>query len=128
MKLEKEVPMIARIAKAHGRLILTAVCVMLTNALHAQEWKAYAGDTSGSHYSKLTEITPANVAKLQVAWSFHTGDVSDGSELPAYSSFETTPLVVNGKMFITTVFSRLIALDPETGKQLGPSIPRSTGT
>ena len=93
-------------------------------ALHAQEWTAYAGDGSGSHYSKLAEITTANVMKLQVAWSFHTGDVSDGSELPAHSSFETTPLVVGGKMYITTPFSRLIALDPETGKQLWAFDPK----
>jgi len=96
--------------------LLIAGFMILSNHLQAQEWTAYAGDTSGSHYSKLAEITPTNVSKLQIAWSYHTGDVSDGTDLPAHSSFETTPLVVNGRMFVTTPFSRLIALDPETGK------------
>ena len=129
MKPRKEVRMTNQIAKPcslqirWGRLLLVAGMI-LTDSLHAQEWTAYAGDTSGSHYSKLTEITPANVDKLQVAWTFHTGDVSDGTDLPAHSSFETTPLVVNGKMFITTPFSRLIALDPETGKQLWAFDPK----
>ncbi len=99
---------------------LLAVC----GNLPAQEWTAYAGDSGGTHSSRLSEITKANVNKLQVAWTFHTGDLSDGTELPARSSFETTPLVVNGKMFITTPFSRVIALDPETGKQLWAFDPK----
>jgi quinoprotein glucose dehydrogenase len=101
-----------------------ALILISCSAMYAQEWTAYAGDGSGSHYSRLAEITTTNVNKLQVAWSFHTGDVSDGTELPAHSSFETTPLVVSGKMFITTPFSRLIALDPETGKQLWAFDPK----
>jgi len=36
-------------------------------------WAAYLGDTGGTHYSTLTQITPANVAKLQPAWTFHAG-------------------------------------------------------
>jgi glucose dehydrogenase len=127
----KEVSMTNEILKSHSmRLLqhspslLIAGFMILSNHLQAQEWTAYAGDTSGSHYSKLAEITPANVSKLQIAWSYHTGDVSDGTDLPAHSSFETTPLVVNGRMFITTPFSRLIALDPETGKELWTFDPK----
>jgi quinoprotein glucose dehydrogenase len=60
-----------------------------------------------------------DVAKtdLKVAWTFHTGDISDGSDGRKRSGFETTPIFVDGTLFLTTAFNRVIALDPETGKQ-----------
>ena len=58
------------------------------------------------------------MAKLRVAWTYHTGDLSDGSRWPQRSAFEATPLVVEGVMYVTTPFSRLIALNPETGAPL----------
>src|SRR5216110_2114077 len=85
--------------------------------LPAQEWPAYAGDSGGSKYSRLKQINRENVVRLKVAWTFQTGDVSDGSEFLPRSAFEATPLVVDGVMYVTTPFSRLIALEAETGKQ-----------
>jgi glucose dehydrogenase len=122
--MTKQIATIRQAALPGMPLFLAAALFPVPSRMFAQEWTAYAGDTTGSHYSRLTEITPANVGKLQVAWSYHTGDVSDGTTLPAHSSFETTPLVVNGKMFITTPFSRLIALDPDTGKELWAFDPK----
>src|SRR2546428_13835622 len=66
-------------------------------------------------YSPLAEINRENVSRLKVAWVFHTGDVSDGSHDRRRSGFETTPIVVDGTMYLTTPFNRVIALDPETG-------------
>jgi quinoprotein glucose dehydrogenase len=57
------------------------------------------------------------VSKLKVAWIFHTGDVSDGSGGRKRSGFEATPILVDGTLYFTTPFNRVIALDPETGKQ-----------
>ena len=79
------------------------------------EWPYYGGDEGGSRYSRLTQITKANVAALKIAWEFHTGDVSDGSTGRRKSAFETTPIVVDGTMYLTTPFNRVIALEPETG-------------
>ena len=62
--------------------------------------------------------------RLKVAWIYHTGDVSDGKTCPQRSAFETTPLVVDGVMYLTTPFSRLIALDPETGKEIWAFDPK----
>jgi quinoprotein glucose dehydrogenase len=79
------------------------------------EWPYYGGDQGGSRYSQLTQINKANVATLKVAWEYHTGDVSDGSKGQRRSAFETTPIVVDGTMYLTTPFNRVIALEPETG-------------
>jgi quinoprotein glucose dehydrogenase len=54
---------------------------------------------------------------LKVAWVFHTGDISDGRGTRQRSGSETTPILVDGALFLTTPFNRVIALDPETGKQ-----------
>jgi membrane-bound PQQ-dependent dehydrogenase (glucose/quinate/shikimate family) len=83
----------------------------------ADDWPSYGHDPGGMRFSPLTEITRANVAQLKVAWTFHTGDISDGSDDRQRSGFETTPLVVDGTLYLTTPFNRVIALDPETGKQ-----------
>lgn len=81
------------------------------------EWPSYGNDPGGMRYSPLTGINRENVAKLKVAWVFHTGEVSDGSGKRARSGFETTPILVDGTLYLTTPFNRIIALDPMTGKQ-----------
>lgn len=43
------------------------------------EWPVYGGDAGGSRYSPLAQIDKGNIARLAVAWEYHTGDVSDGS-------------------------------------------------
>jgi membrane-bound PQQ-dependent dehydrogenase (glucose/quinate/shikimate family) len=78
-------------------------------------WPYYGGDSGGMRYSRLTQINRGNVAKLKIAWTFHTGDVSDGKHGKPRSGFETTPILVDGTLFLTTGFNRVIALDPETG-------------
>jgi quinoprotein glucose dehydrogenase len=84
----------------------------------AQEWRFYGGDPGGTKYSALEQINKKNVAKLKVAWVYDTGDFSDGTEYPTRSGFETTPLVIDGVMYLTTPFCRLIALGAETGEKL----------
>ncbi|MBT9333372.1 pyrroloquinoline quinone-dependent dehydrogenase [Paracidobacterium acidisoli] len=105
---------------------LLAGAALLPLSLHAQQWLSYSGDPGGTRYSPLKQINTKNVGRLEVAWTFHTGDMSDGQtgDWPAHSSFETSPLVVNGRMYITTPFSRVIALDPETGKQIWAFDPK----
>jgi len=83
----------------------------------ADDWPYYGHDAGGMRYSPLTAINRENVAQLKVAWTFHTGDISDGSYDRKRSGFECTPVLVDGTLYITTGFNRVIALDPETGKQ-----------
>ena len=81
------------------------------------DWPFYGHDPGGMRYSPLTEINPQNVGQLKVAWTFHTGDVSDGSGDRQRSGFENTPILVDGTLYLSTPFNRVIALDPTTGVQ-----------
>ena len=107
------------------RIISTVLALMAISSLaRAQEWTAYGGDSGGTKYSSLKQINRQNVNRLRPAWIFHNGDVSDGSKWPVRSAFESTPLVADGIMYLTTPFSRIIALDPETGRELWSFDPR----
>jgi quinoprotein glucose dehydrogenase len=80
------------------------------------EWPAYGRDPEGTRFSELTDITPANVAALRVAWRYSTGEAS-GPETHRPTSLEATPIVVDGTLFFSTPLGRVIALDPETGTE-----------
>ncbi|HKT07300.1 MAG TPA: pyrroloquinoline quinone-dependent dehydrogenase [Gemmatimonadaceae bacterium] len=77
------------------------------------------GGAGGDHYSPLAEITRANVESLQVAWVYRTGDVSDGAKEGSGPStaFESTPIFVNGLLYVATPSARVVALDPERGTE-----------
>ena len=81
------------------------------------EWPNYGNDAGGMRYSPLAQIDRQNVAKLKVAWVFHTGEISDGKGGRRRTGFETTPIMVDGTLYLTTPFNRVIALDPATGKE-----------
>ena len=72
-------------------------------------WPMIGGTPGNSHYSALKQINRSNVAKLQVAWKFDTGQ-SGG--------LETTPIVVDGVLYAFTPHQQVIALDGATGKLL----------
>jgi len=71
----------------------------------------------GARFSPLTQITRANVAQLQVAWTYHTGmpDMSSMSHRPP--ALEVTPIVVDGTMYVITPTGIVAALDPATGAE-----------
>jgi quinoprotein glucose dehydrogenase len=81
------------------------------------DWPSYGHDAGGMRHSPLTQVNRDNVGRLRVAWTYHTHDVSDGRNGISRSGFETTPLVVDGTLFLTTPFNRVIALDPESGRE-----------
>ncbi|NUM53584.1 MAG: pyrroloquinoline quinone-dependent dehydrogenase [Candidatus Hydrogenedentes bacterium] len=88
-------------------------------------WPDYGNDKGGSRYSPLTQITPANVKYLQKAWEYHTGDVSDGKgAIKATSAFEATPILNDGRLYFPSPFNKIIALDPETGKEIWKYDPK----
>ncbi|HTT99038.1 MAG TPA: pyrroloquinoline quinone-dependent dehydrogenase [Rhizomicrobium sp.] len=94
--------------------MLTAPCV------HAAEagWGQYGGDAGGQRFSSARQITPANVATLTEAWSFSTGDMATKGDVMKRASFENTPILAEGKLYICSPFNEVSALDPGTGKQL----------
>ena len=107
-------------------VLLAASWLASGGRARADDWNAYGRDLAGTRFSPLTQITPANVAGLKPAWTFHTGDISTGKVRGGgpRSGFETTPLVIDGRMFLTTPFNRVIALDPTDGRQLWAYDPK----
>lgn len=87
------------------------------------DWPAYAAKLGGTRFSPAVQITPANVAQLELAWEHRSGDVREAQlrrpEGPlAQSSFQVTPIVVDDRMYYCTPFNRVFALDADTGEEL----------
>ncbi len=104
------------------RCVVAAAGVLLTSPLAAQratggDWPYYGRDAGGARSSPLTQITRENVARLEIAWTFHTGEAGVRPTRGAEPSLEVTPLVVDGTMYIGTPLGKVIALDPATGKE-----------
>ncbi len=105
-------------------LMSVVALVAMSGGLLAQDpadWPNYGRDPGGAKYSPLDQITPANVNKLAVAWTYHTTD-------PA-GTWEETPLVINHVMYFASQKNRTFALDADTGKELwsyDPKTPRTS--
>jgi len=93
------------------------------NAAGAQEWPFLGGDAGGSRYSALTQIDRDNVGRLQVAWTYRTGEARklEGIGFPVFHSLHATPILMpeaaGRSLLLCTDFNRIIALDPGTGKE-----------
>ena len=72
-----------------------------TGCVWAQEWRSYGGDLAGTRYSTLSQINRGNVSNMRVAWTYHTGDISDGTDDPIRTAFESTPIVIGGTLYFT---------------------------
>jgi quinoprotein glucose dehydrogenase len=101
----------------------------------AGDWPTYGHDPGGTRYSPLTQLTPANVSQLQPAWVYHMkppasaastgaapadapqGRGGRGGAPGGFAAGETTPLVINGTMYVSTPYGRVVALDPVSGKE-----------
>jgi alcohol dehydrogenase (cytochrome c) len=83
---------------------------VLAAGSRTDEWITYSGSLDGRRYSKLAEVSRANVAQLKLRWVQQL----DSTE----PVFEATPLVINGVMFTTTPPSSVVALDARTGDVL----------
>jgi quinoprotein glucose dehydrogenase len=88
----------------------------LLGAAQDGDWAAYGRDPGGERFSPLDGITRENVASLEVAWTFRTGDTYVPKE-GRPTAFEATPLHVDGTVYISTPVGRVIALDPVSGMQ-----------
>jgi len=124
-------------------LLLLLSCTLAHPADFAKEWPTYGHDPGGMRFSPLTELTPANVNRLQVAWVYHMKPVSPGAatlarpaantgaavgDEPGYtranarpgtfSPSAVTPLVIHGTMYLTTPYGRVVAIDATTGKEV----------
>jgi len=97
---------------------LLAACLPLAASQaqpSAKDWPAYGHDASGGRYSPLAQITPQNVGTLAVAWTYHMNPIPGGGRV---ATSTTTPLMVDGLLFLGTPYGRVVALDATSGKQV----------
>jgi quinohemoprotein ethanol dehydrogenase len=102
-----------------GALLLLAACqtgrpaasgtVAATGEGAVDQWRNPGGDQGKTHYSRLTEIAPGNVARLGFAWDFQTN---------TNRVLEATPVVVDGIMYASGPLGRVWALDAASGREL----------
>ena len=81
------------------------------------EWTHYANDAGGTRYSPLTDIDAGKLPKLQVAWQWKHWETPLKEYGTTPGQFESTPLMVDGTLYVTTPYNSLAALDAETGAE-----------
>jgi quinoprotein glucose dehydrogenase len=86
------------------------------NAGSNDGWTHYGGGQHGLQYSSLAQITTENVADLEEAWRFRTGELGEGHREPF--AFQANPILVEGKLYFPTGSAIVFALDPATGKEI----------
>src|SRR5262249_3519348 len=98
----------------------TLLLSLVSCAGWGQEGGFYGGTAGGARFSSLQQINRQNVGTLKRAWTYHTGEVNRGNETDRHhvAPFETTPLVVDGMLYLSTPSNRVIALDAETGREV----------
>jgi alcohol dehydrogenase (cytochrome c) len=91
---------------------------LLRAANEPQNWLTYSGDYTGQRHSRLSQITPANVRNLEMKWIFQN---------QVFGSWESSPIVLDGVMYLTQRPNDVVAIDARTGrifwiyKYAGPS-------
>ncbi len=92
-------------------------------------WEYYGSTEKGTRYSTATQINLANVTKLQEVWRYRSGEMSQGS-VDGYS-FQATPILVRGLLYISTGSGIIIAVDPVEGTEVwryDPKLDRTRAT
>src|SRR5580765_6005918 len=97
---------------AYRQLIVAFACVLgVTVGIVAQnDWKTYGNDPGHARFSTLTQITPQNVTRLKQAWEFDT-------KTPG-RKWQNTSVVINNIMYVTLQNGGVVALEPESGREL----------
>lgn len=103
------------------RLMIVTALASISVAVQGQsdatnvEWPTYGGDLANTRYAAIQQINAENFSKLEVAWRFKTDSLGPRPEF----KFESTPLMVNGRLFSTAGTRRaVVALDAATGELL----------
>jgi quinoprotein glucose dehydrogenase len=100
-------------------ILLACVPVALAQSQPYTTWRDYGGSPDGSQYSALRQIDRSNVKRLQVAWTYPTGDDR---------KYSFNPLVIDGTMYVLAKGNSIVALDAATGRELWthPTDPKTT--
>jgi len=104
MRFPKVLLAVASIGALHAQVTHER---LLNAAKEPQNWLTYSGGFAGQRYSGLSQISPENVNKLALQWAFQQRSTE---------KFETTPLVVDGMMYLTQAPNDIVALDAASGE------------
>src|SRR4051812_43012137 len=88
--------------------------LILLQATPTADWPGVGNDPGCMRYSGMARISRENVTRLRPAWTYHTGEL----EGRRGKTIECTPIVVDGVMYLTTGYLRVVALDAATGREL----------
>jgi quinoprotein glucose dehydrogenase len=102
----------AAIGLAFTLSIFISSCGPTVSPENPADWAVYGGNTDNTHYTTLDQISPENVASLEVAWTYDTGDEFEGSEMQA------NPVVIDGIMYAATPKLDVFALNAATGEEI----------
>lgn len=97
--------------------LLPLLCLLLASCQQQSsdtDWSDFLGDPGRTHSSALDQINLDNVAQLEVAWTYNSGDADTSNR----SQIQCNPLVINGILYGTSPKSKCFALDAATGKEI----------
>jgi len=94
-----------------------AVCALAQPVPQKSDWPIFGRDPGGTRYSPLDQINTQNVTRLQRAWTWHTGERG--------RAWEITPIMADGLLYVATQNQRIVALEPETGREIWKFDPHS---
>jgi len=80
-----------------------------------QDWKHWGNTTHGDRFAALDQINKQNVNQLKVAWVAHTGDIPQSNGSGAED--QNTPLQIGDTLYVCTPYSKVLALDVDSGKE-----------
>lgn len=108
-----------------SKLISISSAIILASSVitaNAQDWPSYGGDNGSGKYSPLDQISAENVDQLEIVWEWLSLDnatvasnLADGNNRAVPAGYKATPLVVDGIMYVSTSFGRVVALDAANG-------------
>jgi len=108
--------MVSRWLPATVLALLASCPFAAAQSPEASDWGYYGGDIFGEHYSNLDQINRQNVSLLEIAWTYRTGELGAGLASADKLTFEATPILAFGMLYLSTATDIVIALDPVTGR------------
>ncbi len=111
--------------------LISAAVVLLTISSCTQdpavmtEWPFVGSDQAHTKYSSASEITTANVGELGVAWVWEPSEAPYDEYGSRPGQFQATPIMIDGVLFVSTMYTRVVALDADAGTELWTFDPRA---
>ncbi|MGH8373668.1 MAG: PQQ-binding-like beta-propeller repeat protein, partial [Pseudomonas sp.] len=96
----------------------------VTPGLEQKDWAHWGNTTAGNRFAALDQINKGNIDKLQVAWTFRTGDIPQSTGAGAED--QNTPLQIGDTVYTCTAYGKVFALDADTGAQRWKFDPQGT--